>query len=68
MWGWKLIKIIPAILFLFCLLEIFELVLIVSDMNKAEKLETQLQQNLETLEIVINLLNDHLKCMEKIKI
>lgn len=42
-------------------------------MNKTEKLEAQLQQNLKTLEIIANSLNEHLECMglehfKKIKI
>ncbi|GAA7653433.1 hypothetical protein JP0143_04020 [Helicobacter pylori] len=61
MWNEKFLKIIPAILFLFCLLEIFELVLIINDMNKTEKLEAQLRQNLEVLETITNLLNKHLE-------
>ncbi|BAW36334.1 hypothetical protein [Helicobacter pylori] len=64
MWNEKFLKIIPAILFLFCLLEIFELVLIINDMNKTEKLEAQLRQNLEVLETITNLLNKHLEGMQ----
>ncbi len=45
----RFMKIIPAILFLFCLLEVFELVLIINCLNNTEKLEVQLQQNLEML-------------------
>ncbi len=41
-------------LFLFCLLEIFELVLIVIDMSKTEKLEIKIQNNLEVLEYIIS--------------
>ncbi|QQW78784.1 hypothetical protein [Helicobacter pylori] len=64
MWNEKILKIIPALLFLFTLLEIFELVLIVNDMNKAEKLEQQLMKNLEVSETIANLLNEHLGGME----
>ncbi len=64
MWNEKFLKIIPAVLFLFCLLEIFELALIINDMNKTEKLEAQLRQNLETLETISNLLNEHLEGMQ----
>ncbi len=56
----KIIKIIPSVLVLFCLLEIFELVLIIDDMNKTENLEYQLGRNLEELEKIVNLLNEHL--------
>ncbi|WRC84815.1 hypothetical protein E5K88_03155 [Helicobacter pylori] len=64
MWNEKILKIIPAMLFLFCLLEIFELVLIINDMNKTEKLEAQLRQNLEALETITNLLDKHLEGMQ----
>ncbi len=64
MWNEKIMKIIPALLFLFVFLEIFELVLIINDMNKTEKLEYQLRQNLEVLETIANLLNEHLEGMD----
>ncbi|WP_120934708.1 hypothetical protein [Helicobacter pylori] len=64
MWNEKTIKIIPSLLFLFCLLEVFELVLIVNDMNKAEKLESKIKDNLKALEHFAILLNDHLECMD----
>ncbi len=64
MWNEKILKIIPAVVFLFCVLEIFELVLIVYDMNKTEKLEVQIQQNLEVLESITILLNEHLEDMQ----
>ncbi|ANT43018.1 hypothetical protein [Helicobacter phage Pt5771G] len=38
--------------FLFCILEIFEMVLIINDMSKSEKLETEIRNNLKTLEII----------------
>ncbi|EJB97085.1 hypothetical protein [Helicobacter pylori] len=49
----KFLKVIPAVVFLFCVLEIFELVLIISDMNKTEKLEVEIQSNLKLLEHII---------------
>ncbi|AFC61922.1 hypothetical protein [Helicobacter phage 1961P] len=59
MWSDKIIKITPALLFLFCLLEIFELGLIISNMNKSEKLEAGLTQSLESLEKATNLLGEN---------
>ncbi|RVZ43499.1 hypothetical protein [Helicobacter pylori] len=50
MWNEKFLKIIPALLFLFCFLEIFELVLIIIDMNKTEKLESEITNNLKVLQ------------------
>lgn len=64
MWGEKFLKIIPAAVFLFCLLEIFELVLIINDMNQTEKLETKIQNNLKMLESITILLNEHLEGMD----
>ncbi len=64
MWSEKIMKIIPALLFLFCLLEIFELGLIINGMDKTENLEYQLKQNLEVLETITNLSNEHAECME----
>ncbi|GAA9653709.1 hypothetical protein HpVa75_15280 [Helicobacter pylori] len=64
MWNEKAIKIIPAVLFLFCLLEIFELVLIVNDMYKTEKIEAEIKNNLKVLEDITVLLNEHLECMQ----
>ncbi len=58
MWGEKIIKIIPAVLFLFCLLEIFELFLIISNMDETEKLETKIRSDLKTLSDTVILLND----------
>ncbi|GAA7376250.1 hypothetical protein BD0135_14660 [Helicobacter pylori] len=57
MWHEKILKIIPAMLFLFCILQIFELVLIINDMNKTEKIENDLRDNLQTMKTIINLLN-----------
>ncbi|GHQ61236.1 hypothetical protein VN1229_04640 [Helicobacter pylori] len=64
MWNEKVLKVIPAVVFLFCLLEIFELVLIINDMNKTEKLEVEIKNNLEMLGNIVILLNEHLGCME----
>ncbi len=64
MWNEKFLKIIPASLFLFCLLEIFELVLIINDMNKTEKLEAEISNNLKVLEEITILLNEHLGGMQ----
>ncbi|WP_183041730.1 hypothetical protein [Helicobacter pylori] len=52
MWNEKNLKVIPAILFLFCLLEIFELALIISIMNKTEKLETEVMYGLKALKSI----------------
>ncbi|WQT16554.1 hypothetical protein E5A77_01230 [Helicobacter pylori] len=65
MWNERILKIIPALLFLFCLLEIFELVLIINDMNKTEKLEQQLRENVKALDAITNLLNDDIVGLEK---
>ncbi|WP_231209779.1 hypothetical protein [Helicobacter pylori] len=59
MWSERILKIIPALLFLFCLLEIFELVLIINSMNKTEKLEAGISDNLKVLEDITILLNQH---------
>ncbi len=64
MWNEKVMKIIPALLFLFVFLEIFELVLIINDMNKTEKLEQQLRENLQVIDTITNLLNEHLEGMD----
>ncbi|GAA9846336.1 hypothetical protein VN0596_14790 [Helicobacter pylori] len=68
----KAIKIIPSVLFLFCLLQVFELVLIVSSMNKTERLEAKIKTNLKMLENITGHLEgmdlEHLKDKEfKIK-
>ncbi len=63
MWDEKIFKIIPAVLFLFCLLEIFELVLIIGNMNKIEKLEARIENNLKVLEDITILSNEHLEDM-----
>ncbi len=61
MWDKEIIKIMPSLLFLFCLLEIFEMALIIIIMNKIEKLEVQLQENLKMLEISVDSLNNRYK-------
>ncbi|MCQ2831475.1 hypothetical protein JT135_05010 [Helicobacter pylori] len=53
MWYERFLKVIPAIAFLFCILESLELVLIVEDMNKIEKLEVGVQNNLKALEMIV---------------
>ncbi|EMH39559.1 hypothetical protein HMPREF1427_00213 [Helicobacter pylori GAM83Bi] len=68
----KIIKVIPGLLFLFCVLSILELFLIIDDMNKTEKLESEVKKNLEVIETIAELLNKHLEGMQlenpKIKI
>ncbi|MGL2737021.1 hypothetical protein ACQJ75_01905 [Helicobacter pylori] len=64
MWNEKFLKVIPAVVFLFCLLEIFELVLIAIDMDKTEKLEKDLKTNLEVSKMITELLNEHLDGMQ----
>ncbi len=67
MWNEKIMKIIPALLFLFVFLEIFELALVINDMNKTERLEMQLRENLQVLNTITQLLNDHLVGMENLE-
>lgn len=72
MWNERFLKVIPGCLFLFCLLQFFELLLIINEAQNTEKIEAQLQKNLETLQ-TINLSNRNLECMglehyKKIKI
>ncbi len=64
MWNERFFKVIPAVVFLFCVLEIFELVLIITDMNKTEKLEAEIRNNLKALEDITILLNGHLEGMQ----
>lgn len=45
--------------FLFCLLEILELVLIINDLNKTEKLEVGIKNDLKVLQDDIILLNKY---------
>ncbi len=58
MWSERFLKVIPGMVFLFCVLEIFELVLIVNDMNKTEKLETEIRNNLKMLKDITILINE----------
>ncbi len=64
MWNERFLKVIPTVVFLFCVLEIFELGLIVDDMNKAEKLEAEIRNDLKALEDIMILLNEHLEGMQ----
>ncbi|NHA46238.1 hypothetical protein EWZ93_03900 [Helicobacter pylori] len=57
----RTIKIIPGLLFLFCVLSVLELFLIIEDMNKTENLEREVKENLESLERITELLNEHLE-------
>ncbi|WP_033777670.1 hypothetical protein [Helicobacter pylori] len=65
MWNRIYLKFDIKVVFLLCLLEIFELVLIINDMNKTEKLENGLKDNLQVMGTLINLLDEH---TQKIKI
>ncbi len=60
----KIIKVIPGLLFLFCVLSILELCLTIEDMNKTEKLEMRIKKNLEVVEMIAELLNERLECMD----
>ncbi len=60
MWNKRFLEVIPSVVFLFCILEIFELVLIIDDMNKTERLETAIMNNLKVLEDITR----HLKGMQ----
>lgn len=60
----KTIKIIPGLLFLFCVLGILELFLTIEDMNKTEKLENEVRKNLEALETISSILNKYLEGMQ----
>ncbi len=64
MWNEKFLKVIPVWVFLFCFLEIFELFLIIEDMNKTEKLEAEIRNNLNRLEDILILKNEHSKGMQ----
>ncbi|GAA7834405.1 hypothetical protein HpMS158_12590 [Helicobacter pylori] len=63
MWSKRFFKVFPAMVFLFCFLEIFELVLIIIDLNKTEKLENKIDNDLQTIEKITNLSDKHLECM-----
>lgn len=64
MWNERFLKVFPAVMFLFSILSIFELFLIVEDMNKTEKLEREIKQDLEAIETITELLNEHLEGMD----
>ncbi|MFP6306894.1 hypothetical protein ACLGEJ_04400 [Helicobacter pylori] len=64
MFNERFLKVIPAVVFLFCMLEIFELLLIINDMNKTEKLEAEINNNLKVLEDITILLNKYLEGMQ----
>ncbi|MFP6249871.1 hypothetical protein ACLGD0_03440 [Helicobacter pylori] len=64
MWSERFLKVIPAVVLLFCILEIFELVLIINDLNKTEKLEKEIMNNLKVVEYITILLNEHLEGMQ----
>ncbi len=64
MWSERFLKVIPAVVFLFCILEIFELMLIINDMNQTEKLEKSLRSNLQMIGTITELLNEHLESMQ----
>ncbi|WQX77904.1 hypothetical protein KVJ70_05755 [Helicobacter pylori] len=59
----KIIKVIPGLLFLFCVLSVLELFLIIEDMNQTEKLEREVNKNLEVVETIAELLNEYLEGM-----
>ncbi len=61
MWNERFLKVIPATVFLFCLLEILELCFIFSNINQAEKLEAKIKNNLKMLESITILLDEHLE-------
>ncbi|MDU9790691.1 hypothetical protein RGC53_07810 [Helicobacter pylori] len=64
MWNERFLKVIPSIVFLFCILEIFELCLIINDMNETEKLEAGVQNNLKALEDITIPLKHYLQDMQ----
>ncbi|GAA9732324.1 hypothetical protein VN0053_15210 [Helicobacter pylori] len=64
MWHERFLKVFPAVMFLFSILSIFELFLIIEDMNKTEKLEAKIRDNLQKLENISILLNEHLEGMD----
>ncbi|MGL2526117.1 hypothetical protein ACOWNS_05590 [Helicobacter pylori] len=64
MWHERALKVIPAVVFLFCLLEILELVLIINGMNKVEKIESEIRNNLNQLEDTTILLNEYLESIK----
>ncbi|GAA8772583.1 hypothetical protein DUHN15_14820 [Helicobacter pylori] len=63
MWDEKIMKIMPGIAFLFCLLEFFELGLTIFYIGAIERLEVKITDNLKASEDLAILLNEHLKGM-----
>ncbi|WRG38583.1 hypothetical protein FNE05_01010 [Helicobacter pylori] len=60
MWNEKFLKVIPAFVFLFCILEIFELVLIANDLNQTEELQAKITKNMKAVEDILTLINSRL--------
>ncbi|MFP6037133.1 hypothetical protein ACLGD5_07395 [Helicobacter pylori] len=60
----KIIKVIPGLMFLFCILGVLELFLIIEDMNKTENLEREVNNNLEAIVTITELLNKQLNNMD----
>ncbi|WQS37076.1 hypothetical protein KVC07_06565 [Helicobacter pylori] len=50
--------------FLILFLGTFELILIINDMNKTETIENNLKSNLQTIEMLVKLLNNHLESVQ----
>ncbi|MFB1341055.1 hypothetical protein [Helicobacter pylori] len=59
----KFLKTISAGVFLLCILGIFELVLIIDDLNKTEKLEAGIKKDLAVIKTIAELLIEHLESM-----
>ncbi|GAA9299865.1 hypothetical protein TH0249_10280 [Helicobacter pylori] len=68
MWNERFLKVVPGLVFLFCLLEIFELVLIVNSMNESEKIEVRIRNDLKESKDIIILLNESLESFKDKKI
>ncbi len=68
MWSERFLKVIPAVVFFFCVLEIFEMALVINNMNKTEEIESQLSKNLETLKTDINLLRKYSEGLQQEKL
>ncbi|WRB12064.1 hypothetical protein KVJ86_00995 [Helicobacter pylori] len=64
MWNEKFLKVIPAVMFLFCILQIFELVLIVNNMNESEKIEVRIRNDLKVLKNIMSSLNESSEGMQ----
>ncbi len=67
MWNEKILKIVPAILFLFSILEMFEMFLIVANLNNIEKIEVRLKQDLEISEMIVKIYEHLEHCKKKNK-